>query len=155
MNNEKAMVDDRSSPMEESHDTDLRSVPIASLPLRSICDDNREFTTDSILRLTWGVVLGIYTGESEVSFGSIRRETTSNESPAEERLHRMAMDTSTPIIELLKQSSSNSCHQISGLEGCDTVLMLDVGVGAATDVLARPDMANVSTAKRPDSTSWC
>ncbi|KAM3508998.1 hypothetical protein MY11210_006493 [Beauveria gryllotalpidicola] len=134
-------------------DGELRFIAVISPPLSEVCEINEVETID-ILRLAWGLVLGIYTGASDISFGCIRRETASNESPVEEWLHRMVIDRSTPIIELLKQSSSSKPHQNGGLEdvasqnlslgGCDTALMLDVGFGGAVKVLERPDMANIS-----------
>ncbi|KAJ5909271.1 hypothetical protein N7495_001953 [Penicillium taxi] len=108
---------------------------------------------DWILRFTWGLVLGIYSGESNVCFRCIRRGAVSNESTLEEWVHRMELDRSTPIIDLLKKLHGNrSCQnggfsedvvQDSALEGHDTVLMLNIGLGRASQVLEENDMANV------------
>ena len=150
---------DCSSRIEEQlnrgHDGELGFVAVISPPLSGICDRNEVETID-VLRLTWGLVLGIYTGASDISFGCIRRETADDGSPVKEWLHRMAIERSTPIIELLKQGSSSNSHQNGGLEDiasqslapgrCDTVLMLDVGFGGAAEALGRRDMVNVSTA---------
>lgn len=149
-----------SSGMEELNngggDGELNVIAVSNPSLKDVCDRN-EIETIQVLHLAWGLVVGIYTGASDVSFGCIRRETAANESPVKEWLHRMAIDRSTPIIEHLKQGPNGDTHQIDGLEDaslqnlalgrCDTVLLLDVGLGGAAEVLGRRDLVHVSTVK--------
>ncbi|KAM3523102.1 hypothetical protein NHJ13051_005282 [Beauveria bassiana] len=165
MANAKAPVD-WSSGMDEQNnagcDNGWRFIVVTSPPLDGICDGDEVETID-MLRLAWGLVLGMYTGASDISFGCIRRESASNESPVKEWVHRMVIDRSTPMMELLKQSSSSKLHQNGGLEdvaspkisfgGCDTVLMLDVDSGGAAKVLWRPDMTNVNIVLVVDGTT--
>lgn len=140
----------------------LRFIAVSSPPLSGTCDRN-EVETIQVLRLVWGLVVGIYTGASDISFGCIRREAADDGSPVKEWVHRMATDRSTPIIELLKQGSSSNPNQDGELKDltsqnlafarCDTVLMFDVGVGGAAGVLGRRDMVNVSTTKVSDASA--
>jgi hypothetical protein len=135
---------------------ELSWIPVVIPPLGEFCDSH-EVEMDGILRLAWSLVLGIYTGTSDASFHCIRHRTTSNESPLGGWVHRMEVDRSTPIFGLLKKSLSDRPYQNGvqpedaaqdlALEGCDTVLMINIGPGRASQVLREHNMADVGTTK--------
>ena len=137
-------------------DDELSRIPVVIPQLGEFCDSH-EVEMDSVLRLTWSLVLGIYTGASDICFHYIRHGTASNESPLEEWVHRVDIDRSTPIIDLLKRSPSNKLYHNGGLleetfqdlapEECDSVLMLNVGPGRVSHVLGKHDPANVGIAE--------
>ncbi|KAE8143595.1 hypothetical protein BDV38DRAFT_276679 [Aspergillus pseudotamarii] len=133
-------------------DGELSWIPIGIPPLGEFCDSH-EVEMDEILRFTWSLVLGIFTGASDVSFHCIRRTNASNESPVAGWVHRMEIDRSTPILDLLKKTLSDRSYQNGtqlqdagqglALEGCDTVLMINNGPGRASRVLREHTMADV------------
>lgn len=137
-------------------DGELSWIPIGIPPLGEFCDSH-EVERDGILRFAWSLVLGIYTGVSDVSFHCIRRTNASDEPPVAGWVHRMEIDRSTPILGLLKNSLSERSYQNGGypqdagqdlaLEGCDTVLMINNGPGRAFQVLREHTMADVGTTK--------
>ncbi|KAE8422690.1 hypothetical protein BDV36DRAFT_291189 [Aspergillus pseudocaelatus] len=133
-------------------DGELSWIPIGIPPLGEFCDSH-EVDMDGILRFTWGLVLGIYTGASDVSFHCIRSTNASNEPPFAGWVHRMEIDRSIPILGLLKKSLSDRFYQNGAqpqdagqdlaLEGCDTVLMINNGPGRASQVLREHTMADI------------
>ncbi|KAJ3497397.1 hypothetical protein NLG97_g1928 [Lecanicillium saksenae] len=133
-------------------DDDLRFIPV-EISNSSEIFDGHEIETEGILRLACSLVLGIYTGASDVSFGFMRNKPAWNKSPAKIWPHRMEFDKTTPVMDLLKQTSSHNSHQDGepsdvasrdlAIDGYDTILMLDTGVGRAFEVLKQPNMAKI------------
>ena len=132
---------------------ELSLIRIVIPPLSEFCDSH-EVELDWMLRLAWSLVQGIYTGTSNICFRCIRRTTDGDESPLEEWVDRVDFDRSTPIIDLLKRGPNTKPNhngdqsaggaQDLALELCDTIVMLNISLERAFQVLGVHDMANVS-----------
>ncbi|KAJ6781995.1 hypothetical protein PWT90_01282 [Aphanocladium album] len=137
-------------------------LPIERPPLDEVCA-RHEVETEAILRLVWGVVLGTYTGASDISFCCMRNETACSDLALKSWLQRMDIDRRTPIMELAKQDSEKNSHQNGGpedvasqclaLEECDSVLMLDIGMERISEVLGQPNMVNINIAFNVNGTT--
>ncbi|KAE8146888.1 hypothetical protein BDV25DRAFT_143253 [Aspergillus avenaceus] len=147
-----APVNQPCSMLAQDSNGELSLLPLVIPPLAEFCDSH-EISVDEILRLTWSVVLAIYTGSSDVRFRCICPGSSSDEPKLEQWVHLMNVDRNTAIINLVKRMPSNSSYHNSqqsmaaeqelALDGCDTLFMHNVGPGRGSQMMGKPHIANI------------
>lgn len=127
-------------------------VPVNLPPLTELCDKHA-IDPDAILRFSWSLVLGIYSGASVISFRCVRRRGSDYDSPYEECLHQMSIGRALSMAKLLEESNNlyqrydamEHSAQNLDLDGCDAALVHGTEMGSSAVVLRRSEMANVSS----------